>query len=121
MIERGEVYIMDISCPATIVDPFPNIRRKYIITLQGGPRFANVPQASFLIISSAKSNSTTPYPYQVFLDQTDGFPKPSIADCRWVFTIPRSDILRENYFCKLNDSRMKEINLATARGLQLTP
>lgn len=117
------MWIVSISLPENKLEPFPNLHDKWVVILQQSDIFPNHPQIAVVVASSIKAHKPVKAAsYNHFVGPTDPeavFKKPSVIDCRAVFTLPRDRILAGAFQGVLRDSRMAQINAAVASGLDL--
>lgn len=118
--ERGAVY----SAPLLLLgrgDDADDDRRKYLIVLQSPAAMdRNASQFAFVVASTDQTRGRGARPFEVQLDEADGFRHPTIVDGRWVYSIWRDKLAEDGtYMFTLNEKRMVEVSLAIFIGLQL--
>jgi mRNA-degrading endonuclease toxin of MazEF toxin-antitoxin module len=110
---RGEVYLCDVLFPGD-VEP----RKKYAVLLQDREKFPNIDQLSVVVGSTLKPTHKVG-PYHVIVGAAQGFKVDTIIDCRWVFTLSKTDVTTGPYLTQLDPLVMQEIAVALVHGLQL--
>jgi mRNA-degrading endonuclease toxin of MazEF toxin-antitoxin module len=76
---------------------------------------------AYLVLSTDRTGSRGPRSFEVPLDEHDGLSGRSVADGRWVFTMPRDDLQEADFVVTLSEGRMDEVSTAVFIGLQLDP
>jgi mRNA-degrading endonuclease toxin of MazEF toxin-antitoxin module len=93
-------------------------RRKYVVVLQGGPRFDNAMDRAVVVCSSLRADPSRLRPFEVLVGQSEGFDHDTVIDCRWVYTVTKASLGSTRY-TRLSLARMNEISAALVVGLQM--
>jgi hypothetical protein len=94
-------------------------RTKYVVSLQGGPEFANQTDVAVVVASTYRRPARGLQPYEVLVGQSYGFLHDTVIDCRWVFTIQKAEAPPSTFRFRLPQSVMDDISDALVVGLQL--
>ena len=90
--------------------------KKYILVIRDEP---NETEIAVVVASSRKSERMIKA-YEVdFRSEPQSFPKDTIVDCRWIWTIPRAELGSAQAKFTVGDEKMQEIREAIAIGLNL--
>jgi hypothetical protein len=116
-VDRGEVHRIDLELPDHVPGNGTVVRRKFVVTLRGGPDAAW--EADVPIVIASTDRGAPRQPHEVAADASDGFDHDTIIDCRWVHTVPARFLRAETYQFTLGPQRMHEISVAVVEGLQL--
>lgn len=117
-MERGEVYLADVPLPNRRGRTQSHVLTKYAVVLQGGQLFEAAEDVAVVIASTYRGSGTV-RPFEVILDEQDGFDHDTVVDCRWPFTLPKRTVERGEYRLTLGPGRMHEISRAIVAGLEL--
>ena len=90
---------------------------KYVVLLQGGPDFADATEVTVLVASTHRAESLRPF--EVLCRQSDGFDHDTVIDCRWPFTLRKTEVTAGDYKFTLPQDRMHQVSLGLVHGLQL--
>lgn len=73
-----------------------------------------------VVVASSRKSERLLKGYEVdFRSEVGGFPRDTIVDCRWIWTIPRAELGREQAKFTISDIKMNEIREAITIGLNL--
>jgi predicted RNA-binding protein with TRAM domain len=119
-IERGAVYLARVPGTARGGVGTADLE-KYIVLLQDFSMMdVNATQFAAIICSTDQTGPQGPRAFEVRLDESDNFDRPTIVDGRWVYTFPRSRLDQAVYLFTLTPDRMEQVSLAIFIGLQLS-
>ena len=112
------MYFCQIELPNRSAAPGPPVTRdKLLVVLQGGVAFAGCTEVAVVIGSTWRGGQQRPF--EVVMGDADGFHHDTVVDCRWPFTLPKTQVEAGRQLFKLSDQRMHEVSIALVRGLQI--
>jgi mRNA-degrading endonuclease toxin of MazEF toxin-antitoxin module len=121
-VNRGEVWVVDLDLPDRSPDAELGDRmlmKKLLVLLQSGGGFARATEVAFVIASTSRGLGAL-RPFEVLLDVSDGVHHDSIVDGRWVYTLPKAEIVGFGHcISTLSTERMEAIAVAIVVGLCL--
>jgi mRNA-degrading endonuclease toxin of MazEF toxin-antitoxin module len=116
-VNRGDVYRIRMRLPDRNASSGATYRDKYVVALQGDPAFVSATEVAVVVASTHRSTGVRPF--EVLSGAHDGFDHDTVIDCRWPFTLPKTQLIGGEYKFTLSKDRMREISLAIVHGLQL--
>jgi len=118
-VERGDVHKIHVHLPDRARGAGTSPILKYVVSLQGGPDFANQTDAAVIIASTYKRRARGVQPYEVLVGQREGFSHDTVIDCRWVITIQKAEAPSSTWQFRLPPDVMDDVSAALVVGLQL--
>lgn len=118
-MNRGDVYKIRMRLPDRQGGSGSSYLDKYVVVLQGGPDFAVATEVTVVVASTHRSQGVRPF--EVLCGQADGFDHDTVVDCRWPFTLRKSEVAAGDYKFTLSQARMHQVSLGLVHGLQLRP
>lgn len=115
MIERGDVYRTSFQFPNRSGTGVTS-RTKYVVALQGGKSTDTWPDIAVAIASTSRG---APRRFEVLVGVYDGFNHDTVIDCRWVYTLAKSDLPPPQRQFRLSSEIMKKVSIALVVGLQM--
>jgi mRNA-degrading endonuclease toxin of MazEF toxin-antitoxin module len=117
-VKRGDVHLVQLELPDRTKGSGTSPRAKYVVILQSGAGFDNLPDVAVVVCSSSRKAGRPIRPFEVLVGPDEGFETETVIDCRWVRTIQKQDVPQTRY-TELSDVVMDQISAALAVGLQL--
>jgi hypothetical protein len=118
-VERGDVHLILVELP----DRMTGIMAwhdKYAVLLRGGTAVASEADVPYLLASSDRRTAGQPLrAFEVSVGVAEGFSKPTILDCRWVWTRMKTDFSPSSHRFRLPAAVRKQISVALVAGLQM--
>jgi len=118
-VERGDTHKINLHLPDRVRGAGTSPRLKYVVCLQGGPDFANQTDVAVVVASTYTRRASGLQPYEVLVGQSQGFLHDTVIDCRWVFTIQKTEAPPSTFRLRLPPDVMDDISAALVVGLQL--
>jgi len=119
-VHRGDVYLVSLQLPNRTSSPSRyESRDKLVVILQGGPDFASVTDVAVAVASSRRGDRPV-RSFEVLAGQNEGFQHESLIDCRWPYTLPKSQVQGGRFLFTLPADTMRMVSLALVRGLQMS-
>ena len=119
-MERGDTHLINMPLPNRASGAGTIARRKYVVCLQGGPDFANQTEVAVVVASTFRRQRPMGLrPYEVLVGQSHGFQNDTVIDCRWVFTIQKTEAPPSTFVFRLPQDVMLDVSAALVVGLQL--
>jgi mRNA-degrading endonuclease toxin of MazEF toxin-antitoxin module len=116
-VERGEVYLTDLLLRKGKIPFRRETLPKYVVILRGGQGTKGETEVPF-VIASSKKEPGPPRAFEVEVGTAEGFQRPTIINCRAVYTLPKDEI-GTNFKFKLPQNVMEEVDIALTEGLQM--
>jgi hypothetical protein len=114
-VDRGEVYRTRLKLPLRQLVDRRETRTKFIVILRG-PTRGSESDVPFVIASTHGGGSLRPF--EVLVGSADGFHHDTVIDCRWVYTLAKSEVQGSVQFV-LGPAVMHRIDVALVSGLQM--
>jgi hypothetical protein len=120
-VERGDTHRISMHLPNRVSGAGTSPRRKYVVCLQGGPDFVNQTDVAVVVASTYRPRRAMGLqPYEILVGQSHGFQHDTLIDCRWVFTIQKTEAPPSTTFMfRLPQDVMDDVSAALVVGLQL--
>ncbi len=112
------MHLVPLSLPDREAGTGITVLNKYVVVLRGGqPAESEVP---VVVASTDRRRPGQPVrTFEVSVGTGDGFTHATLVDCRWVHTIPKSDLSAETYRFNLSPQVMERVAVALVSGLQM--
>jgi len=114
-VARGDVF------NASLKFPDGQEKRKHLVVIQGGPAYDASRQIATVVASTDRRNGRPLRDYEVSCGSADGFDHDTLIDCRWVFTMPRDEVISGGFITTLSPMVLARIDAALLVGLQIVP
>ena len=118
-MNRGEVWLTNVLLPDRVSRVGRQPVRKFIVLLQGGPRFVSQAEVAVVIASSLRPPGRRPRQYEVVVGQPEGFQHDTVIDCRWPYTLRKQEVTAGRLLTTLPPGVMERVNVALVAGLQM--
>ena len=93
---------------------------KYVAVLRGGRAAASELEVPVIIASTDRRVTGQKLrPFEVAVGIAEGFNHATILDCRWVYTLEKSQLPAANHRFRLSDKKMGDVSVALVSGLQM--
>lgn len=116
---RGDLVVVHIELPnrrglsGTLGKP------KWVVLLHDERAYRGSDDVAVVVASTWRRGDAPIAPYEVLCEHGDGFAVPSVIDCRWPFTLLKSEVRAGTHKATLTEARMDDIAVALTVGLSL--
>ena len=119
-MERGDVCLTSVDLPNRPSGVGTAPRRKYVVVLRGGPGSTGEPDVPVAVASTNRRPAgRAKRAFEVDVGVAEGFQHETVIDCRWPYTMQKSDL--SNPAFRLSAAKMQEVSIALVSGLQMFP
>lgn len=119
-MNRGEVHFLSIDLPDRVAGQGTISMDKLVVVVRGGPATQHEADVPILVASTNRRTAAQPARrFEVAVGTAEGFDHDTLIDCRWVYTLQKSDFPTGSYRFTLPDVTMDSVSLALVYGLQL--
>ncbi len=113
-MQRGDVHLIVVDMPNR-EGPGTVQRSKYVVVLRGVDSETEVP----VVVAGSKKTGAALRGFEVEVGPEHGFQHATKIDCRWPFTIMKSDLTPNTYRFTLPREVMREVSIALVVGLEM--
>jgi hypothetical protein len=119
-MDRGDVYLATVDLPNRATGGGSVPTPKYLLCLRGDPAASSEDDVPILLASTDRRNpGQTLRKFEVGVGVTEGFDHDTVIDCRWPYTLLKSQLPRTAYRFTLPTTTMDKVNIALIVGLQM--
>lgn len=112
-MDRGEVHLLSLLPPNRETGQGTVRRDKYVITLRGGQQATTEAEVPVVVASTDRRGPDRALrSFEVSVGPQEGFVHATLIDCRWVHTLPKSDLTPDTYRFSLSVAVMHRVSVA---------
>ena len=119
-MERGDVHFLTIDLPDRATGQGTIAQDKLVVVVRGGQDTQTEADVPILVASTNRRTGVHSIrKFEVAVGTAEGFVHDTVIDCRWVYTLQKTDFPSGSYRFSLPKVTMESVSLALVFGLQL--